>query len=268
MPRRIPSTAVIVVLLLMLAFAQERRLAISGKVIDPTGTPVPVIEVTLRPSAGAVQTAVTDHAGGFRFEALDPGSYVVEVIHPGFVDASVAVRVGSRSPAPLRIQLKLARVRQEITVAAQGAPVSVEAGENRDAVNLDRQMLDNLPVFDQDYVAAMSQFLDPGSVGAGGVTLVVDGMEQSSVGVSASAIQEVKINQNPYAAEFSRPGRGRIEIITKPASARYHGAFNFLFRDYRSTREIHSLPTGPRSSVAFSKAASPVRWGTTIRRRF
>jgi hypothetical protein len=58
-------------------------------------------------------------------------------------------------------------------------------------------------------------------------------MEQSSVGVSASAIQEVKINQNPYAAEFSRPGRGRIEIITKPASAKYHGAFNFLFRDYR-----------------------------------
>ena len=111
--------------------------------------------------------------------------------------------------------------------------MSIEAGENRDAVSLDRDMLDNLPVFDQDYVAAMSQFLDPGSVGAGGVTLVVDGMEQSSVGVSASAIQEVKINQNPYAAEFSRPGRGRIEIITKPASARYHGAFNFLFRDYR-----------------------------------
>ena len=111
--------------------------------------------------------------------------------------------------------------------------MSIEAGENRDAVSLDRKMLDNLPVFDQDYVAAMSQFLDPGSVGAGGVTLVVDGMEQSSVGVSASAIQEVKINQNPYAAEFSRPGRGRIEIITKPASAKYHGAFNFLFRDYR-----------------------------------
>ena len=115
----------------------------------------------------------------------------------------------------------------------RAAPVSIEAGENRDAVSLDRNMLDNLPVFDQDYVAAMSQFLDPGSVGTGGVTLVVDGMEQSSVGVSASAIQEVKINQNPYAAEFSRPGRGRIEIITKPASARYHGAFNFLFRDYR-----------------------------------
>ncbi len=62
----------------------------------------------------------------------------------------------------------------------------------------------------------------------GGVTLIVDGVEANSAGVSASAIQELKINQNPYTAEFSRPGRGRIEIITKPGST--DGAFNFLFR--------------------------------------
>jgi TonB dependent receptor-like, beta-barrel len=42
----------------------------------------------------------------------------------------------------------------------------------------------------------------------------------------------VKINQNPYSAEFARPGRGRIEVITKPESQIYHGTFNFLFRDY------------------------------------
>src|SRR5713226_6526796 len=78
----------------------------------------------------------------------------------------------------------------------------------------------------------MSRFLDAGSVATGGVTLVVDGLESTRVPVSASAIQEVKINQNPYSAEFSRPGRGRIEIITKPGSQEYHGTLNFLFRDY------------------------------------
>lgn len=36
---------------------------------------------------------------------------------------------------------------------------------------------------------------------------MVDGMEQSGIGVSASAIQQVKINQNPCSSEFSRPGR-------------------------------------------------------------
>ena len=80
-------------------------------------------------------------------------------------------------------------------------------------------MLDDLPVFDQDYVGAASRLLHSASLGTGGLTLVVDGMETSEKGVSASAILEVKINQNPYSAEYSRPGRGRIEIITKPGSS-------------------------------------------------
>ncbi len=50
---------------------------------------------------------------------------------------------------------------------------------------------------------------------------MVDGVETTRAGVSASSIQEVKINQDPYSAEYSRPGRGRIEIITKPGSSEY-----------------------------------------------
>ena len=107
-------------------------------------------------------------------------------------------------------------------------------------------MLDNLPVFDQNYVAAMSQFLDPGAVGTGGVTLVVNGMEQKNIGVSASAIQQVKINQNPYSAEFSRPGRGRIEVITKPGTQAYHGTINFVFRDHHlNARDAFALTRPP-----------------------
>ena len=51
--------------------------------------------------------------------------------------------------------------------------------------------------------------------------------------VSASAVQQIKINQDPYSAEYSRPGRGRIEILTKPGSQEYHGEGNVIFRDAR-----------------------------------
>ena len=135
--------------------------------------------------------------------------------------------------APLQIALSLAQVRQEMVVSERTAQVSTDASENLDVVALDREALDNLPVFDQNYVGAISQFLDPGSIATNGVTLVVNGMEQRNIGVSASAVQQVKINQNPYSAEFQRPGRGRIEVITKPSSQVYHGNLNFLFRDYR-----------------------------------
>src|SRR5882724_3693238 len=56
-------------------------------------------------------------------------------------------------------------------------------------------------------------------------------METSEKGVTASAIQEVRINQNPYSAEYARPGKGRIEVITKPGTREFHGDLNFLFRD-------------------------------------
>src|SRR3977135_4299031 len=114
-------------------------------------------------------------------------------------------------------------MRQAVTVNGAPAQVSTDSGDNLDVAAIDREMMSNLPVFDQNYVGAMSQFLDAGAIGTGGVTLVVNGMEQRNIGVTASAIQEVKINQNPYSAEFSRPGRGRIEVITKPASQVYHG---------------------------------------------
>src|SRR5207342_952686 len=93
--------------------------------------------------------------------------------------------------------------------------------------------LESLPVFDQDYVSALSRFLDAGSLGTNGVTLLVNGVEVNSLGVSASAIQRIQINQDPYSAEFFRPGRGRIEVITKPGTDGYHGTLNLTFRDAR-----------------------------------
>jgi hypothetical protein len=207
---------------------------LTGIVLDPSNAGVSGAKVALKGSgAGEQQTTAADAAGGFRFEAVLPGSYEIQVQHEGFKPATVRLRIGSRAPAPLKIALAIADMRQEVTVGGQAVRVNTNTSDNLDVVTLDRQSLDNLPIFDQDYVGAMTRFLDAGAVGTGGVTLLVDGLEATRAGVSASAIQEVKINQNPYSAEFSRPGRGRIEILTKPGSQEYHGAFNFLFRDYR-----------------------------------
>ncbi len=40
-----------------------------------------------------------------------------------------------------------------------------------------------------------------------------------------SAIREIRINQNPFSAEFDRIGYGRIEILTKPGTDKLHGRF-------------------------------------------
>lgn len=196
---------------------------------------------------GAVsRSARSDGAGLFRIDGLPSGDFTIDVGAGGFAGETLHVKVDGRELAPLRCTLKLADVRQEVTVSDATAQVATDASENLDTVTLDREMLNDLPVFDQNYVSAMSRFLDPGSVGTSGVTLVVNGMEQRNIGVSASAIQQVKINQNPYSAEFSRPGRGRIEILTKPGGQVYHGTLNLLVRDaHLNARDPFALTRPP-----------------------
>ena len=77
----------------------------------------------------------------------------------------------------------------------------------------------------------MSRFLDSGFDRHQWDTLVVNGVEANGPGVTASAIQSVKINQNPYTALYSRPGRARIEITTKGGTPQLHGSANFLYRN-------------------------------------
>jgi hypothetical protein len=109
--------------------------------------------------------------------------------------------------------------------------VSTAIGQNQSGNTIDANALDRLPVFDQDYITTMSRFLDPDSSGTNGTSLVVNGVEANGPGVTASAIQSVKINQNPYTALYSRPGRARIEITTKGGTPQLHGSANFLYRN-------------------------------------
>jgi outer membrane receptor protein involved in Fe transport len=206
--------------------------SISGVAIDGTGAVLPSAAVVLATSAHVpVRTTTTDADGAFRFEDLAQGRYEVRVSFEGFQPTTVRVTIGSRPGAPLRIMLPIANVEQEITVSNQASEVTARAATNSDAVTVDQSLLESLPVFDQDLIATVSRFLDAGSLGNGGVTVVVNGMEVSALRVSASAVQQIKINQDPYSAEYARPGRGRIEILTKPGSATYHGEANLFLRD-------------------------------------
>ena len=144
-----------------------------------------------------------------------------------------------------KLVLQVAGVTQEVTVGRDSSVVTTAADANRNAIVMDAQSLRDIPVFDRDIVGTLSRFLDAGSIGAGGPTLVVDGMEARKVGVSPSAIVEVKINQDPYGAEFQRPGRGRIEVITKAGSDAYHGSFDFTFRDAALNARDVFAPTKP-----------------------
>ena len=229
------------------AQSPSARYSISGVVQDQAGATIVGARVELGVASNPRgQSTVTDQSGSFQFKRIAAGNYQLHVSSEGFESTALDVTVSSQSPAPLQVVMAIASIHQETTVTSEPAKISTEASDNKDTVALSEESLSNLPVFDQDYIGAMSRFLDPGSVGTSGVTLVVNGMEVNNLGVSPSAIKEIKINQDPYSAEYQRPGRGRIEVITKPGSPEYHGTFNFIFRDaHFNARDPFALTRPP-----------------------
>jgi hypothetical protein len=215
---------------------EERATAhsVTGWLLDPSGAAITGAQVTLLGSrTEVIARTTTDAVGAFHFDDIAPGKYTLQFHAEGFRDSRVATVVTAKRFSPLRVVMQIS-VETENVVVTTGIDVpvvSTEASENQNANTINRDALDRVPVFDQDYVATMSRFLDDNATGTNGVTLVVNGIEANGPGVTPSAVQEVKINNNPYSARFSRPGRARLEIVTKGGSATYHGSLNFMFRD-------------------------------------
>jgi outer membrane receptor protein involved in Fe transport len=224
----------IATLLLLLGPLQSDAQTLRGVVRDQTGAVLQGARLQLADESGGaiVRTVTTDARGEYLIDRVPPGAYALKVEFEGFRPATVRLRVAPRrSPSAQTIVLELASQKQEITVNAGDDVLAATANANRDAVVLDDKELKNLPIFDRNIVGTLSRFLDASAMGNGGVTLVVDGMEARKVGVAPSAIQQVKVNQDPYSAEFPRPGRGRIEVITKAGADKFSGSMDLTFRD-------------------------------------
>ena len=230
-------------------------LSLRGSVLDLTGAGISGATVRLETVSGALlNQSQTDAKGEFILTNLPSGNFSLVVpAYSGFASRTLAIRL-TTSLTGIKVTLALQSVNQEISVGPDES-LSTDSSANRDTVTVTGDQLRKLPVFDQDYVAALTPFLDASAGSSGGVTLIVDGIEMKGVGVSASAIQEVRINNDPYSAEFTRPGRGRIEIITKPGSPNFHGEANFIFRDaVFNAKKTTSRLSGRLKLAASSKA--------------
>ena len=208
--------------------------SLSGTVLDPSSADVADAKVILLTANGSVQASTTtDRVGYFFFDDIPRGKYRLRIHAAGFKDGLVDVTISTKPLSPLHITLAISAVSEVVSVTAdENVPqTSSDPAENLNANNITRDALDRVPVFDLDYIALLSRFLSDDAIATSGVSLVVNGVEANGPGVSASAVQEVKINQNPYSARFARPGRARVEITTKAGTPAYHGTVNFLTRN-------------------------------------
>src|SRR5262245_739657 len=241
-------------------FAQTATLR--GIVTDDSGAIVPGAKITLTANSGTASTAVAGGAGSYSITGITPGDYVAQASAPDLAAAplKLTIRPGVQT---LNLQLKVASLAQQVTVEDRAVTVTPEPANNASATVLAGDDLQALSDNPDDLIAELIAIAGPGA-GPGGASVFIDGFSSGQLG-SKESIREIRINQNPFSAEYDRIGTGRVEILTRPGTNQFHGSgfFNFghAFWNSRNPYAFEKAPfllteTGGNLSGPISKRAS------------
>ena len=107
----------------VLLLAQADRGGITGRITDNTGAVVPDTPITLRnEDTGVVETAVTNSAGVYTFQNLNPGPYTLTVKRSGFRNverAHTVVDVNQVNQQDISLEIGTASDTVEVTTGVQ-----------------------------------------------------------------------------------------------------------------------------------------------------
>lgn len=251
-----------IAILVQFTFAQQLTANLRGQIFDQQKAIIVGATVEAIDADGKTQTAVTDVQGEFVFKNLVPGKYTVRAKQEGFGDFEQVVEVKTDSKESLQITLQVAVVADVVTVA-DDSPINTEPQNNRDGIVINQDGIDALPENPDELAAYLKELAGPGA-GPEGAQFYIDGNSGGTIPNKAS-IREIRINSNPFSAEYDRVGFGRIEIFTKPGNDKFHGQAYFNFNDEsmnsRNPFAANKAPYQSRSyggnfSGAFSKKGS------------
>src|SRR5215475_7602178 len=228
------------------SFAQNNTQGtLKGVVTDPSNKRVPNATIQLKSSSGE-QSQTSNENSEYTFTNVKPSAYDVQVSVPDFkTEHRQAVNVAASTSWD--VQLSLESQTQVVTVEEQAETVSLDPDSNASATVLDKKELEGLSD-DPDELAQQLQALAGPGVGPGtGGQVYTDGFSNGTIPPKTS-IREIRINSNPYSAEYDSPSNNRIEIVTKPGDDSVHGQFSTQFNNkHFNTRsplytESSSLP--------------------------
>src|SRR3984885_4025242 len=227
------ATALSIAVLFCVAglIAQTTTGTLHGQVTDPSGAAVPGATVVVTSDSGHTATAKSGRDGGYEVPGLAPGTYTATVNAKGFQEFnSDKIKIAAGQTQKLDLPLTIEEEHQKVEVQAEGgAQLSVSPENNASAVVLKGSDLDALSD-DPDELQSDLEALAGPSVGPNGGQMYIDGFTAGQL-PPKSSIREIRINQNPFSAEYDKLGYGRIEIFTKPGTDQFHGQFTLIGND-------------------------------------
>ena len=195
--------------------------AVVGTVVDQSAGVILDAVVVLENDTHEKKETKTNAEGRYSFDHVRPGTYTLTVTFPGFLDFGGHVDVGPGVEKTFDVALSIA-VTMSMEVRQETAALSTEPQRNLSAFVLTGAEIERLP---DDPQLFLLRILDlAGATGSpDDVALYVDGFREFRRLPPKNAIEMIRINSNPFSAEFSQPSLKRIEILIKPGADSFHG---------------------------------------------
>ncbi len=257
--------------------ASAQTASLSGTVKDPSGAVLPGVTVSLKDTAkGGTRAAATDSAGNYLFPLLPPGEYEIKAALSGFqsfLQPGIVLLVDERQRLDFTLQVNAVSTAVEVTGSATS--VQTETGLSVGSVIENRRVLE-LPLNGRNFndlsLATAGTFLP--NTGArlgqtfglisGGLrdnagNFLMDGINNNDVTQNqitfqpnVEVIQEFKIQNNTYSAEYGRNAGAVVNIVTRSGSNTFHGSvFEFLRNEVFDARNFFN--TRPQAQAPFKR---------------
>ncbi|MCU1223742.1 MAG: Cna B-type protein [Edaphobacter sp.] len=214
----------------MVARSQQTGATVHGTIADPDEAVIPGAVVTLTPASGKPLIAQSQNDGTYAVKGVPAGMYSVTVTMQGFATfVKQGVRLTAGQTLTLDAKMAVQAQSQEVLVTAQNTQLSVDQDSNASSTTIKGKDLEALSDDPDELSSELSALAGP-AAGPNGGQIYVDGFTGGQL-PPKSSIREIRVNQNPFSAQYDRLGYGRVEVFTKPGTDKFHGNFQINGND-------------------------------------
>jgi outer membrane receptor protein involved in Fe transport len=251
--------------------AQSSKGIIVGTITDPSGAVVDgaTVKITNKATNVARETK-TSAEGGFRLDAVDPGSYKIEVTAGGFKTISRdSITVEAAQATTTDFALEVGAQTEVVNVNADST-VILQKQDGARASTLESRQIVDLPVAalnPVNLVFTLPGVTNPGVLAGGFVqgtefninglraranNQLIDGADNNDNSITGQQLQpglrdgfkEVTVLGGDNSAEYGRAGGAVINVVTKSGTNQFHGSVY----DVIDTSALSSLTAGQKAN--------------------
>lgn len=186
------------------------------------------IVLSRRGSQEVVRRVKTDQRGIAQISRLGGGDYRIDVSAPGFKPYNDdQLRLEDAKTRRLEITLEIAPIESKVDIGEEEAVNAESAGA---VVVLREDEIAKLPENQEDLERAIRRI---GEAATGeDLPVSVNGVQDAKIPPKA-AIQQIRVNQNVFSAQYDSPFGGGIDIFTRSNVDKFRSYVGFTFADSR-----------------------------------